>query len=143
MKGEGKNLRAAGERFPVYGFSLAHYLKPGDWLVVTAAALVVAWLFASLWQGGPAKRAVIRAKGEVFAEVPLDRDRTLKVPGPLGESVIRIRAGQARVAADPGPRQYCVKQGWLTRAGDAAICLPNQVSLELTGSARKYDSLSY
>lgn len=131
------------ERFFVHGFSFAHYLKPGDWLVVTAAALVVVWLFASLWQGGPATRAVIRAKGEVFAEVPLDRDRTLKVPGPLGESIIRIRAGQARVAADPGPRQYCVKQGWLTRAGDAAICLPNQVSLELTGSARKYDSLSY
>lgn len=118
-------------------------VRPGDWAVCVLAALAVAGLFAGLWQGGAAKRAVIRAGGQVFAEVSLNRDRTLKVPGPLGESVIRISAGQARVAADPSPRQYCVKQGWLSRPGDVAVCLPNQVSIELAGASRAYDSLNY
>jgi hypothetical protein len=36
-----------------------------------------------------------------------------------------------------------VRQGWLTQAGEVAICLPNQVSLELIGSTKRYDSLSY
>jgi hypothetical protein len=36
-----------------------------------------------------------------------------------------------------------VRQGWLKQAGEIAICLPNQVSLELTGSGKTYDSLSY
>lgn len=118
-------------------------MRPGDWAVIFVAALAVAWLFAALWQGGPARRAVIRSGGQVFAEVPLDRDRTLRVPGPLGDSVIAVRAGRARVEADPSPRQYCVKQGWLARPGDVAVCLPNQVSVELAGGAKAYDSLSY
>jgi hypothetical protein len=36
-----------------------------------------------------------------------------------------------------------VRQGWLTLAGDAAICLPNEVSVELIGERRPYDGLAY
>ena len=56
---------------------------------------------------------------------------------------IEIQPGRARVAADPGPRQYCVRQGWLSRAGAVAICAPNQVSLALSGGNADYDSLNY
>ena len=52
-------------------------------------------------------------------------------------------ADRARVVADPGPRQYCVRQGWLATAGAVAICAPNQVSLALAGRNAEYDSLSY
>jgi hypothetical protein len=47
------------------------------------------------------------------------------------------------VASDPGPRQYCVRQGWLTRPNSIAICAPNQVSLMLVGGQAGYDSLNY
>ena len=56
---------------------------------------------------------------------------------------IEIQPGRARVAADPGPRQYCVRQGWLTQAGAVAICAPNEVSLSLSGRGADYDSLNY
>lgn len=118
-------------------------VRPGDWLVLAVAALAVAASFPLLWSGGAAERAVVRSAGRVVAELPLGRDRTLVVPGPLGESVVRVQDGRARVESDPGPRQYCVRQGWLARAGDVAVCLPNQVSVELAGRARLYDSLSY
>ena len=81
--------------------------------------------------------------GKVVAQVDLARERTIEVPGPLGVTLIEIRPGRARVAADPGPRQYCVRQGWLTQAGAVAICAPNEVSLSLTGRAADYDSLNY
>jgi hypothetical protein len=61
----------------------------------------------------------------------------------LGISIIRIQQRKARIASDPSPRQYCVRQGWLQQAGEIALCLPNQVSVELIGSKKKYDSLSY
>jgi len=44
------------------------------------------------------------------------------------------------VAADPSPRQICVRQGWL-RAGEAVVCLPNRVSVEW--GQLGYDSLGY
>lgn len=104
---------------------------------------LVASLFASLWQSGQAERAIIRSGGKLFAEVDLARDQELVVPGHLGESRISIRDRRARVASDPSPRQYCVRQGWLSAPGEVAVCLPNQVSVELAGSTRRYDSLSY
>jgi len=36
-----------------------------------------------------------------------------------------------------------VHQGWLSHAGQVAICLPNQISLELLAERKLYDSLSY
>jgi len=118
-------------------------LRPGDWLVAATAAAAVAVSFPLLWQGGQADRAVIRVDGRVFAEYPLDAARRIDVPGPLGTTVVEIQPGRARVLSDPGPRQYCVRQGWLARSGAVAICAPNHVSLLLSGRQAGYDSLNY
>jgi hypothetical protein len=97
----------------------------------------------TLWSGGAADKAIIRAGGKIFREVSLSLDQKIEVPGPLGVSIITIEKRKARITSDPSPRQYCVRQGWLQQTGEIAICLPNQVSVELTGGAKKYDSLNY
>lgn len=112
-------------------------LRPGDWLVlaVTAAAIV------PLWQrGSGGDRVLIKQEGRVFLETSPRLDREIAVPGPLGDTVVEIRAGRVRVKSDPGPHQVCVRQGWLM-PGQVAICLPNRVSVE-RGIAH-YDSLNY
>lgn len=65
------------------------------------------------------------------------------MPGPLGTTVITVEKRRVRVLADPGPRQYCVRQGWLSRPGEIAICAPNQVSVQVQGGREPYDSLGY
>jgi hypothetical protein len=119
------------------------FVRPGDWLVAGVAGLAVAVSFPLLWHGGQADRAVIRVDGRVFAEYPLNAPRRVDVPGPLGTTVVEIQPGRARVFSDPGPRQYCVRQGWLERGGAVAICAPNHVSLMLMGRQGSYDSLNY
>jgi hypothetical protein len=123
--------------------SVLQHFRIGDWLVLLAGAIFALWLAGSLWHGNVADKAIVRSGGKIFRELPLSQDIELAVPGPLGLSKISIRNRQARISSDPSPRQYCVRQGWLTQAGEAAICLPNQISLELTGSRKRYDSLSY
>lgn len=118
-------------------------LRPGDWLVVLAGALLVGLSIPLFWQGGLADRAIIRQEGKVFAEVDLRTKRQLEVAGPLGITLIAVEPGRARVVSDPGPRQYCVRQGWLMRPGEIAICAPNRVSLQIAGRTRVYDSISY
>ena len=118
-------------------------LRAGDAGVVLAGLLVCVYAVLSLWRGGAPDGAVVRAGGKIVAEVDLASERLIEVQGPLGVTLIEIQPGRARVAADPGPRQYCVRQGWLTRAGSVAICAPNEVSLALTGRAADYDSLNY
>ncbi|GHT90697.1 hypothetical protein FACS1894185_0510 [Betaproteobacteria bacterium] len=119
------------------------FIRPGDGLLILLAAVGVAASFPLLWQGGRGERAVIRQEGRIFMEVALLEAREILVPGPLGMTRIAVEKGRARVAADPGPRQYCVRQGWLERAGDIAICAPNRVSLTIVGNHAPYDSLNY
>jgi hypothetical protein len=119
------------------------FIRLGDWLLICVAAILVGLSFPIFWQGGMADRAIIRQNGQVFADVDLRARRQLEVPGPLGQTLIAIEPGRARVLADPGPRQYCVRQGWLMRPGEIAICAPNRVSLQITGRTKVYDSISY
>ena len=118
-------------------------IKPGDWLLILLGAVLVGVSFPLFWQGGLADRAIVRQNGQVFAEVDLRNRRQLAVPGPLGLTLIAIEPGRARVLSDPGPRQYCVRQGWLMRPGEIAICAPNRVSVQISGRTKVYDSISY
>ncbi len=122
---------------------LQRYLRPGDWLTLLLGVVLIGLMIQTFWQGGQADTVLIRAGGKVFLEAPLSRDREIEVPGPLGQTRILIEKNRARVAADPSPRQYCVRQGWLSRAGEVAVCLPNEISVELRGGASNYDSLNY
>ena len=119
------------------------HIRPGDYLTLSAGVLFTVWISITVWSGGAASTALIRSGGKVFKEVPLSRDQQIEVPGPLGTSIITIEKHRARITSDPSPRQYCVRQGWLQQAGEIAICLPNEVSVELTGGAKRYDSLNY
>jgi hypothetical protein len=126
----------------MYNEALQH-LKLGDWLTLLLSGIFVALLTLKLWSGDLADKAIIRSGGKIFKEVALSRDQQIEVPGPLGTTIISIQNRKARIASDPSPRQYCVRQGWLKQSGEIALCLPNQVSVELAGSRRKYDSLNY
>lgn len=118
-------------------------LLAGDWLVVGLGMLVVALLFRTLWHTEPANKLRIRQGDSVYATLSLDQVRTLEIHGPLGISKVALNHGKVRFEQSPCHNQYCVHQGWLSKAGQAAICLPNQVSIELLGSDKLYDSLSY
>jgi len=120
------------------GLTLA-VLRPGDWFIL-AIGLV---LLAALWTrqvGSLEGRVIIRLDGKVFQEASLRLNRNIDVPGPLGHSRIEIHDGRVRVAADPSPRQLCVRQGWIPPGG-AVACLPNRVSVE--NAAAGYDTLNY
>ena len=118
-------------------------LRAGDMGVLLVGTGLVAALTVYAWGGDRGDTAVIRAAGQVVKTAPLTHAQSVSVDGPLGTTRIEIEPGRARVAADPSPRQLCVKQGWLTLSGQAALCLPNQVSLEIRGRAPAYDTLGY
>lgn len=118
-------------------------IRWGDGLVIIISIVALIILFNRLWLGEVASKVQIRAGSQIFSTLSLNQQRVLEVPGPLGMTVVAIDNGKVRVVSDPSPRQYCVKQGWLEQAGQVAMCLPNQVSVELLGSKKLYDSLNY
>ena len=117
--------------------------KPGDFLTLGVVAFFIAWLCVALWKQGAGGTLVVRSKGAVVSELSLLRNRTLSIDGPLGTTVVEVQNQRARIARDPSPKQYCVRQGWLQHMGEIALCLPNQVSIEIAASNSRVDSLNY
>jgi hypothetical protein len=118
-------------------------LLPGDWIVMLCGLVCVVLAFKAFWNNEDAGRLVIRQDGKIFASYTLNQDRTLNIHGPMGDSIVQIAHGKARFSRSPCTNQYCVHQGWLNKVGEAAICLPNRISLELMGKQKPYDSLNY
>jgi hypothetical protein len=123
--------------------SLTQELLAGDWLVLISSSLFVIYLFQTLWTNEHAAKVQIRLGDKIYATYSLNQQREIHVHGKLGDATISIAQGKARFSKSPCHTQYCVHQGWLTHSGQAAICLPNQISLELLGENKPYDTLNY
>jgi hypothetical protein len=123
--------------------SLGKHILIGDWFVIIVSLVCIFFLFQNLWSNTQAAKVQIRLGDKVYGTYSLNQQREIHVHGKLGDAVIHISQGKVRFVKSPCTTQYCVHQGWLTRAGQAAICLPNQISLELLGQAKTYDSLNY
>jgi hypothetical protein len=115
----------------------------GDWLVIIASIVAVIFMFQQFWSFEPASKLKIRQGNQVVGTYDLNQKRELHIKGVIGESIISIEQGKVRFKQSPCHNQYCVHQGWLSLAGQVAICLPNQISLQLIGVKNTYDSLNY
>ena len=60
---------------------------------------------------------------------PINAAETIAVPGPIGQTTVRIEENRAWVESSPCDNQNCVASGVLTKQGQWAACLPNNVLL--------------
>ena len=63
----------------------------------------------------------------------LDEDRTLMIPGPLGQTEVVVHEGRVHVHESPCEAKVCVAAGEISRVGDWIICLPNRVFISIEG----------
>lgn len=129
----GKNNRSGG-RF--WG------LKVGD-LVAVFVVLVAAIITIVALSGSKASArggmAVIEVNGRALKRIVLGDGQakaTYSVKGRSGESVIEVEGGKARMLFSACRDKICMGMGWVDRAGQAVVCLPNRVVIRITGSAR-------
>lgn len=96
-------------------------------IAVGVAGAVVALLLTKSTEND--SKVHITAEGAEYAVVPLDEDRIINVPGPLGKTTVEIKGGRVRVLDSPCPNKICISQGWVERPGETIVCLPNRVSI--------------
>lgn len=119
------------------------YFKVGDVLLVMLALGLSGLLASRYWLDTAATAVEIRHQGVLVATLNLQHNQEKILWGKLGETRIEVLAGKVRIKSDPSPRQYCVKQGWLSKQGQAALCLPSQVSVSIVGEKSNLDSMSF
>jgi hypothetical protein len=113
------------------------YITWGDYIVIglvlLAAVAAIPWLHERA--GAVGRWAIVRLDGQIVHRLSLTRDQEATVTGPAGETVIQVQRGRVRVLESPGPQQVCVRQGWIHKPGEALICLPNRVTIEIPGNS--------
>ena len=106
-------------------------MKRGDFFILLACLATAGALFVPRLLAPPAGTAIVTF-GEARHEFSLQEDLTQEING----VVIELSGGRARIASSPCKDQLCVKAGWVSRAGEAAICLPQRIVLQAQGNGR-------
>lgn len=115
-------------------------------IVVISVAACVA-LFFVIGFRPPGKSVVVMQENKVVFRAPLNRNRTVDLPGPLGATRLVIEERKARVAASPCPYKICIGMGSISRRGEIIACVPNRLVVQIDGTAadreeKDYDLLS-
>ena len=116
-------------------------VRPGDWI----AAVLIFTLATGIWAAGRSQSsgsltALVRQDGQVVRTIALtglSEPITFTLDGAY-TNTIRAENGRICVESATCPGQDCVHTGWLTRAGQSAVCLENRVSITLEGAATLY-----
>jgi hypothetical protein len=77
-------------------------------------------------------RVVIQGSNQKWI-FPMDAEETVSVPGPLGNTVVRIHGNESWVESSPCANQTCVAMGRANSRGDWVACLPNNVFFIIEG----------
>lgn len=117
-------------------------ISPSDWAfagVFLAAACILALI---LWTGsGQGEMAVFRQHGEIVETLPLSSDSEVRLEGQY-TTVFQIKDGTVTVVYTDCPNRQCQHMGDIGRAGQSIVCVPNEVSVTISGGSARADALT-
>lgn len=110
---------------------MKHILSKADIILFVIIVAIAVTGIILLSGSGSAASAVIRVDGKIVREVKLDVDQSFWV----GDVRFEVKDGAIAFAQSDCPGQECVHAGWLSSPGSSMACLPNKVSVTLTGES--------
>jgi len=79
----------------------------------------------------------IEMAGKTLYRLPLASDTLLTLKGDTGIIKIESKNHKVRVTESSCPLKICVRTGWIKNAGEAIICVPNRMIIEVQGKGKK------
>ena len=74
-------------------------------------------------------------KNTELLRIPLTNYGIYEVEGKLGTVQIVVDEHGVMVEKETSPKHLCSKQGYIHRASDRIICLPNEITVEIKGES--------
>lgn len=123
-------------------------MTKGDIAVVAVALTIVVLIYIGLhaFPRQAALSAVVRVDGKEVARLKVDGSTLSKTEVQFlnGPATIEYGQGKARVLPLPThvcPNGICWKTGWISRAGQSIVCVPNHATITLEGGTDEVDSV--
>jgi hypothetical protein len=119
------------------------WVKMFDIIIILAVASLTFFAAHSAYLK-PHGKSQILVRGEEGEWVyPLDAEETIVVKGPIGETTIRIHGNNAWIESSPCDNYTCIAVGSVSKQGEWAVCLPNNVLLMVNGIDNEVDGISW
>ena len=118
-------------------------IKAGDWFIIILFCVLIVISTKFLWALPQGEYLEIYKNNEILATYTLNQKITTIINGTKGEIKIVIDNGRVRFSSSPCPKKYCIHQGWINKANQTIICIPNQISISIVGPKSGYDSINY
>ncbi|PLX82751.1 MAG: hypothetical protein C0616_01620 [Desulfuromonas sp.] len=119
---------------------------PGDRCLVAALLILGCVMLLVVGRSAPGTRVVIRVDDKVVYTAPLNDERHVDIPGPLGSTRVGIVNGAVAVEQASCPQRICMGMTPASKAGDMVACVPNRLLIVVEGNPvngeERYDLLS-
>lgn len=113
-------------------------MKKRDGILIGGLLLIALVLFLVMQRGAqPGGSVIVRVDGEIIEEISLREEGTYSLNG--GTNILRIENGQAWLLEADCPDKLCVRQGKIYRTGEVITCLPNKLTVTVTGAEESVD----
>ena len=118
-------------------------MKRNDFILIGTLLGIVLVLFLVMLlakQNTVNGEAVVLIEGREYGRYPLSMDRVVEIPGLLGNNVLTISDGKARMSAAVCPDKICMNFGEIHYNTDMIVCLPGSIVVLIeNGEAPKVD----
>ena len=118
-------------------------IKPGDWLIIIMFFFLILASTKLLWDFPQGQYLEIYKNNEILATYSLNQKLKKEIYNTKGVTEVIIDNGKVRFSKSPCPKKYCIHQGWINKANQIIICIPNKSSISIVGGIKKYDSINY
>ena len=125
----------------VVPMSIFTIIRKGDYVVFTFICVLIVSLFflsKTSFAVGEGGTITVEVENEVVMDIPMgetgEEPQHITVPLEAGDATIEISEGKVRVLPMPQetcPLGICSQVGWIERAGEAIVCLPNRMVVTL------------
>ena len=112
-------------------------LRPLDFVIVLAAAGAVAYAAAFAYGPGAGKPEVVITGRDGEWIYPLSADREVSIPGPLGNTIVKIDGKKVRITDSPCRNKICIAAGAISEPNQWIACLPNNVIVRIVSSGQE------
>jgi hypothetical protein len=111
-------------------------------IAVSIILLGLYWLVIHDSTDAAEKAVVIYKDNVAIGTFPLLEDRMIQLE-PFGVSmVVEIGGQKVRVLSSSCRQQVCVRKGWTGQVNDPIICIPNKITIDITGIDPGYDAIT-
>lgn len=105
---------------------------PEDILLAGSILLLAGALIFNQLRQGQGRWVLIYQNNQLLWQADIKLPQTIQA----GKMILEIKDQQVRVRQSDCPRQICTHQGWISKAGQTLICIPNQILVEIAVSRK-------